>query len=118
MRDCVFILALLLTSSVVQCGWYNATMDYLKKWHAETEDALYDFMIVNKMPEKYIGKPLPPDWIPNKDPRNRTPETQAKWEKMEKERLEEEKFYNSILLASEKEKESQKTQNNEELEEV
>ena len=52
---------------------------------------LNDFLIRNHFPEKYISNPLPPDWIPNKYPGNRTPETQKKWEEMEKKRLEREK---------------------------
>ena len=48
-------------------------------------------MIKSGFPEKFITKKLPDDWIPHPNPRMRTPETQAKWERIEKERIEKER---------------------------
>ena len=83
MKSFVFTFALLLIS-YVNGGLPKFITE--SKWFKETDEKLNDWLIKHKVPEKFISKKLPPDWIPNENPALRTPESQKKWEQMEKER--------------------------------
>ena len=63
----------------------------MKKWYDkkvfELDDWWQDYLIKNRHAEIWIKKPLPDDWVPNPVKAFRTPETQAKAERIYKKKM-------------------------------
>ena len=83
MKSFIFAFALFLVASV-NGAWELRLPKWIResKWFKETDEAFEDWMIKYRMPERFIRKKLPPDWVPNENAHFRTPETQKIWEQM------------------------------------
>ena len=68
---CSLFVLLTIISTYVHGGF----IDSIKRGWAKYCDGMEDKKIELGYCEKYIRKPLPPDFIPSKDPKCRTPET-------------------------------------------